>query len=920
MRKAKPLQVVGIDAEKQQRRGQQRHTSAGYDESGPTKRKEEKKEGEEEEEERASASDDTACIYMSIMYRAGKLGVAHYNSADAFAYAMQCDCDAHEIEDILRMVYLQIGATHLIVPLAFAEEARSLIKSEVNEGNHNSSLLIRKAFTFGYERSRTMMRNMQECGEHLPSAKMRDADQLRDNFPAILLNQRALVSAAGGLVSELLSRALILQNAEGLIELGLRSFSLNDFVAVDRMTLQSLDAFSKDLHPNVHGSGHAKEGFSLARLITDSARSSRGKKLLLLWLRRPSLVPSVLERRYDGIDVCMHPENGSSIAIISRELCRVKNVVPAIKRLRTMSSQRPVNDWLTVHQFCVGAARIKDAAIAALKAMNVEESSCLQPPAKPGDGGGAMTFHDDPTSDLARRTVIHDIAEVSFSPGLVASAIEYIIDIATSRKMDRIVPNVGLDETLDTWRKIYDNLDEILSEKARMVIMHELPPTMHDLDMAVEYLPQIGYVIVVYGIDTATVHDGTHYGELIYLFSDADSCFFKSPSMFELDKEYGDVRSNIIDREIQIVTMLEERALEHEREISNLAGVLAELDATMALAQIASENGYCRPKLVQHSEGSVFRATKCRHPLLEMSLSSYIPNEIDLASDTTMMLITGPNFSGKSCVLKMIGLCTLMAHMGSYVPADTFEISCVDKLFTRIATVESCFLEMSTFTIDLYQMRECLRNSTSKSLILVDEFGKGTHPADGVALLVAVLERISLIRARTVVTTHFWEVFENDLLCACTGLAPFHMAVMETQSEQGSDEEIVPLFHLQKGAGSGSKGLECAQRACIPVKVLKRAREIRKHFVECTDIEGVHRRDILELGEQRADLQVATNSGALQSVDDEEVSVDEASSNEHPPNDSKKMHDQLIETFISIDDWEQATDEQVLAFCNLLKS
>jgi len=202
----------------------------------------------------------------------------------------------------------------------------------------------------------------------------------------------------------------------------------------------------------------------------------------------------------------------------------------------------------------------------------------------------------------------------------------------------------------------------------------------------------------------------------------------------------------------------------------------------------------------------------------------YIPNDVCITDTESIAMVTGPNFSGKSCYLSMVGVLVYMAHLGCFLPCDRARIGLTDRLLVRISSVETCAVPQSTFQIDLTQMGKILRQSTPRSLVLVDEFGKGTAPMSGMSVLAAAINKLSDIGCKVVCTTHFLELFSLELLVdGRGGVKCFKMGVHVPESE---DEDIVPLFKLEPGFASSSDGLACAKMAGLDAGVLKRGYEI----------------------------------------------------------------------------------------------
>jgi len=294
---------------------------------------------------------------------------------------------------------------------------------------------------------------------------------------------------------------------------------------------------------------------------------------------------------------------------------------------------------------------------------------------------------------------------------------------------------------------------------------------------------------------------------------------------------------------------LEDDIIDFDSEIRNTFNALSELDCILAFAKCAVDLKYVRPQVVPAAENCI-QIVNGRHPLQEIVLENeYIPNNTCVDASNRVNIITGPNFSGKSCYARQVGMLTYMAHIGCFVPCDDARISIIDLLLVRFSAIESCAVPQSSFQLALTQMGSILRRSTPNALIvsatcslifllldktdaflsngqIVDEFGKGTSPASGIALLNAALQRFCKSQSKVLCTTHFLEIFSMGLVQdGVDGIKALRMAV---QVPETSDEIAIPLFTLQEGVASSSAGLVCAKMAGVKEAVIERADEIIK--------------------------------------------------------------------------------------------
>jgi DNA mismatch repair protein MutS len=290
-------------------------------------------------------------------------------------------------------------------------------------------------------------------------------------------------------------------------------------------------------------------------------------------------------------------------------------------------------------------------------------------------------------------------------------------------------------------------------------------------------------------------------------------------------KEYESMILNARDRMEQMETDLYRRvcrqvALESER-ILALGSALAHIDVYAALAEVAARYNYVRPEL---NDGNVIDIKQGRHPVVERSFTdgSFVPNDIYLSNDDVQLIVlTGPNMSGKSTYLRQVALIVLLAQTGSYVPAQAAKIGIVDRIFTRIGARDDLTAGQSTFMVEMVETANILNNATPRSLLILDEIGRGTSTYDGLSIARAVAEYIHNhkgLGARTVFATHYHE------MVALAGYLPrvknFNVAVIE---EAG---KVIFLHKIVPGGVDKSYGIHVAQLAGLPRPVLHRAREV----------------------------------------------------------------------------------------------
>ena len=265
---------------------------------------------------------------------------------------------------------------------------------------------------------------------------------------------------------------------------------------------------------------------------------------------------------------------------------------------------------------------------------------------------------------------------------------------------------------------------------------------------------------------------------------------------------------------------LRSKLLPYIPSIQQTAQAVAALDCICSLANVAQTNDYCKPKI--NTSSTDLNVTEGRHPIVECYLKrdNFITNDVHLdTADNRTMIITGPNMAGKSTFMRQIALITLMAHIGSFVPAKSAQIPIVDKIFTRVGANDDLAFNQSTFMVEMVEVANILNNATQNSLIILDEIGRGTSTFDGLSIAWAVMEYVSQkIAAKTLFSTHYHEL--TDLEGRVDGVKNYRVTVKELNGT------IVFLHKIARGGTNKSFGIEVASLAGVPDEVCARAREI----------------------------------------------------------------------------------------------
>ncbi|MGO9466654.1 MAG: DNA mismatch repair protein MutS, partial [Isosphaeraceae bacterium] len=297
-----------------------------------------------------------------------------------------------------------------------------------------------------------------------------------------------------------------------------------------------------------------------------------------------------------------------------------------------------------------------------------------------------------------------------------------------------------------------------------------------------------------------------------------------TPELKEYEEKVLRAQERAHDLEYELFTTLRDRVAAEAPRLIQAGAVLAQLDVLAALAELAARHGYCRPEIVPEP---VFEIEAGRHPVLDaiMPPGDFVPNDLGLGPDQgSILLITGPNMAGKSTYIRQVALITILAHMGSFVPARRARVGIVDRLFARVGATDDLSRGQSTFMVEMTETANILNNATPQSLVILDEIGRGTSTFDGISLAWSVTEHIhDVIGCRTLFATHYHELVELEK--TKPKLRNTNVSVLERE------DEITFLYQIVPGGADQSYGIHVARLAGVPAPVLERAREILK-FLE----------------------------------------------------------------------------------------
>ena len=401
----------------------------------------------------------------------------------------------------------------------------------------------------------------------------------------------------------------------------------------------------------------------------------------------------------------------------------------------------------------------------------------------------------------------------------------------------------GVNADLDELRQIsYSGKDYLLKIQQRESEETGIP------SLKVAYNNVFGYYIEV-----RNVHKDKVPKEWIRKQTLVNAERYITQELKEYEEKILGAEDKILILETQLYTDLVQALMEFIPQIQINANQIARLDCLLSFANVARENRYIRP-IIEDNE--VLDIRQGRHPVIEKQLpigEKYIANDVMLDSDTQqIIIITGPNMAGKSALLRQTALITLLAQIGSFVPAESAHIGLVDKIFTRVGASDNISVGESTFMAEMNEAADILNNVSSRSLVLFDELGRGTSTYDGISIAWAIVEYIHehpKAKARTLFATHYHEL--NEMEKSFKRIKNYNVSVKEV------DNKVIFLRKLERGGSEHSFGIHVAKMAGMPKSIVKRANEILKQLESDNRQQGIAGKPLAEVSENRGGMQLS---------------------------------------------------------------
>ena len=504
----------------------------------------------------------------------------------------------------------------------------------------------------------------------------------------------------------------------------------------------------------------------------DNTRTPLGARLLRRWVGQPLLDLERLQRRQDGLqffydDAFRRNDATSALADIS-------DIERILSRIQTQTA--PPRDLLALHRSLAATRKLAQV----LTAPDVPAVSSLSSELRPMPEVEALieqAIAPEPSGQIGEGNVIRE----GFSP-----------------ELDRI-------RTLAR-----DARNFIASMEARERERTGIR------NLRVGYNQVFGYYIEITRSNLTAVPDDYQRRQTL-----TNGERYITPELKEYESQVLDARERLDDLERTLYRQVCRQIADNGPAISRLANAIARTDVFVSLASIAVRHGYVRPTL---SDGHAIRITDGRHPVVERVLDTgaFVPNDAALDSDDAqIMVITGPNMAGKSTYIRQVALIVLMAQLGSFVPAASAEIGLVDRIFTRVGLQDDLATGQSTFMVEMVETAAILNQATHRSLVILDEIGRGTSTYDGLSIAHAVVEHLHnnpRLGCKTLFATHYHEL--TDLAATLPGVRNYRVAVSEDDGQVAFLRRIVP------GGADRSYGVHVANLAGMPKAVVNRAQEL----------------------------------------------------------------------------------------------
>lgn len=644
----------------------------------------------------------------------------------------------------LRNLFRQVQPSYLIAagPNNFLEQLIQLL--DLSEDTDINKFKVPKSKTanadisnvsfypfnrkFQQEAYRKKIYNLDLPGLPADSSKSDRQIFIDSMFP---MKQELVIVALGNLLKYLSENSIKFRNAflnqdKNLIITNVHIINMETQVLIDDTTFNSLNIFSTIYHPSSFKTQIRRDGLSLFNML-NQCTSSVGVQELKSMLKQPIRDILELNLRFSTVEWCLKPENFDHVVLLREHLKNILNISSVVSRI--IKSHGRTTDWKSLKKTIYFSHLMCEMC----SAMN---------------------------EDNIRATFLYDLAAFAKDELAVKGilyALDKIVDLDGIESKKRFIVKEEQDLELDEKR---EKLMELTTDFLEMDPDQTLV-TISDQQNAFRFrrFPEMGFVIGT-ELKADEMNLASMQSEGIELvLQTIDATYFRTPNCILLNDEYERQMSDIIEREMRIFKRLITFINENIADLIDITKLCAKLDVLISFASVSRLHNFVKPNITKDKELIIVNG---RHPLVEL-LRPYVPSTTIITEENKnfINIIQAPNASGKSVYMKKIAIICYMAHIGMFVPADECTVTLLHSIYTRIYTPESVYQCESAFMADLQQMSKVIMNSTDRSLLLIDEFGKGTHYKDGIALLAASIEQFverGTLTPITFITTHYSQV------------------------------------------------------------------------------------------------------------------------------------------------------------------
>jgi DNA mismatch repair protein MutS len=523
--------------------------------------------------------------------------------------------------------------------------------------------------------------------------------------------------------------------------------------------------------------------------VADKTVTAPGARLLARWVSEPLATVSLINARQQSVTALV---NSHALRSSVREaLKQTGDVARCMSRL------------------LLGRGGPRDLAV--LRATGVQLPQLMEKLSSAGDAG--LAGWAKKLGGLEKMTSLLQVALIE-EPGALVRDGRFIAD--------------GFDKDLDGFRALVANGNELLQQlEARETEETGIP-------LKLRYNKIWGYYF-----ELTKQHEGKVPAHFMHRQTTVGTHRYTTQDLLALERDLGSAGANALAREAVLFEQLVGEVKAMSVQLLDVAEALATVDVLAGLAELASGGGWVCPVVEgSYENGSALHIERGRHPVVAARVSDFVPNDCDL-SDGQLWLITGPNMAGKSTFLRQVALLVILAQVGSFVPAAAMRLGVVDKIFSRIGAADNLAAGQSTFMVEMVETAAILNGATNKSLVILDELGRGTATYDGLAIAWACVEDLARRGCRTLFATHYHEL--TGLCPTLSNVKPYQAAVKEWQGE------MVFLHEIRPGAAGGSFGVQVAKLAGVPQPVVNRADMILQGLLKSARQDGVAKAGDLSL-------------------------------------------------------------------------